>query len=164
VALGVYQGALKEAVLQMKRPEGAALTVSMAELFWEARGAEIAALQPDLTVPIPMHWRRRMVRGASSPELIGEVLGRRLELPLARRLLTRRHRPPQGSLTPPRRRQNLRGAMSLRWGHKPTATRVLLVDDVLTTGATCSEAARVLRQAGVTEVVVAVLARGEGED
>jgi ComF family protein len=138
--------------------------MSMAELFWEARGAEIAALKPELIVPIPMHWRRRLVRGANGPELLAEVLGRRLRRPVATHLLSRRYRLPQGSLTPHRRRLNLRGTMSLRRGRKPSAARVLLVDDVLTTGATCSEAARVLRQAGVEEVVVAVLARGEGED
>jgi predicted amidophosphoribosyltransferase len=116
-----------------------------------------------MLVPIPMPWRRRLQRGANSAELLAEVLGRRLQRPVSPRLLARRYRPPQGALTPARRRANLRGTMHIGWGRKPPAGRVLLVDDVLTTGATCSEAARVLRKAGADDVVVAVLARGEGE-
>jgi ComF family protein len=163
VAIGVYQGALKQAVLDMKRPTGVPLTMAMAELFWNARGDEIAALQPDLVVPIPMHWWRRMRQGANSPDLLAEILGRRLKCPVAARLLRRRLRPPQGSLSPHRRRLNLRGTMGVRGRRNLAGRRILLIDDVLTTGATCSEAGRALRKAGAADVVVAVLARGEGE-
>lgn len=163
VAIGVYQGALKQAVLDMKRPERVPLTMAMAELFWNARGGEIEAFQPDLVVPIPMHWWRRLWQGTNSPELLAEILGRRLQRPVAARMLRRRRGPPQTNLSAHRRRLNLRGAMRVRWRRDLSGLRVLLIDDVLTTGATCSEAARALRKAGAADVVVAVLARGEGE-
>src|SRR5688572_2887077 len=163
VAVGVYQGALKQAVLDMKRPACLPLTMSMAELFWSARGGEIEALQPDLVVPIPMHWWRRVRQGTNSPDLLAEIIGRRLGRPVAARMLRRRWRPPQGGLSPHRRRLNLRGAMRVRRRRDLAGLRILLIDDVLTTGATCSEAGRALRQAGAADVVVAVLARGEGE-
>lgn len=162
VALGIYHASLKQAVLGMKRPGRFPLSKAIAQWFWQARGSEIAALAADLVVPIPMHWWRRCVRGANSPEIVAEILGRNLKLPV-KELLRRRWRPPQGSLTAHRRRSNLRGAMWLRWRQEVSGKRILLVDDVLTTGATCSEAARVLKSGGAAEVVVAVLARGEGE-
>lgn len=162
VALGVYRASLRHAVLGMKRPERFPLAKALSQLFWQARGGEIAALAADLTVPIPMHWWRRCVRGASSPEIVAEFVGRNLGIPV-KRLLRRQWRPPQGSLTAHRRRTNLRGAMRLRRWHDVGGKRILLIDDVLTTGATCSEAARALKSAGASDVVVAVLARGEGE-
>lgn len=164
VAGGVYRGALKEAVLAMKRPERYGLTIALAQCLWEERGEELAALEVDLVVPIPMHWWRRWRQGANAPDLLAEVLAQRLGRPLLRWALARRHRPPQGNLSAARRRHNLRGAMRLATRRSFQGQRVLLVDDVLTTGATCSEAARVLKKAGAREVAVCVLARGEGED
>jgi ComF family protein len=162
VAIGVHQGALKQAVLGIKQAHRVSLTMAMAELLWSLRGLEIAALAADLVVPIPMHWWRRLRRGVNSPELLAEMIGRHLGRPVAARLLGRRWTPRQGGLSPHRRRLNLRGVMHVRRGRNLAGLRILLVDDVLTTGATCSEAARVLRKAGAADVFVAVLARGEG--
>lgn len=165
VTLGTYSGALQEAVLKMKLPVASALALSMAELFWQHRSAEIESLQPDLVIAVPMHWWRRCVRGMNSPALVAEVLARRLGRPLGSRLLVRRHyRPPQATLSAARRRTNLRGCMRARKSARLVGRRVLVVDDVLTTGATCSEAGRALREAGAADVVVAILARTEGED
>jgi ComF family protein len=163
VALGVYRGALQHAVLQMKRPECTSLTLAMADLFWNSRGSEIAALAADVVMPIPMHWWRRWLSGINSPELLAEVIGQRLGRPVVSSMLSRRLTPPQGGLSPARRRLNLRGTMRVRFGRSLKGQRVLLIDDVLTTGATSSEAARALRKAGAADVVVAVLARGEGD-
>lgn len=162
VALGVYHGSLMNAALGMKASWRFPLVKAMSQLFVQARGGELAALAADLIVPIPMHWWRRCVRGVNSPEIVAEFVGRNLGLPV-KRLLARGRRPPQGSLAPHRRRTNLRGAMWLRRRRDLSGLRILLVDDVLTTGATCSEAARALKTAGAADVVVAVLARGEGE-
>jgi predicted amidophosphoribosyltransferase len=111
-----------------------------------------------------MHWWRRFLRGVNSAALLAEVLSRRLQLPLFSRLVRHRYRPPQNTLPASRRRTNLRGAMRARKAAAIKDARVLLIDDVLTTGATCNEAARVLRGAGAADVVVAVVARGEGEE
>ena len=77
-------------------------------------------------------------------------------------LVRRRNTLPQASLAPSRRFENVRGAFRVRRPETVKGARVLLVDDVLTTGATCSEAANVLKQAGVAMVAVAVIARAEG--
>jgi ComF family protein len=147
----------------MKRLSGEALTIAVADLLCDRQGQQIAAFRCDSIVPIPMHWTRRAVRGTNSAEIIAEVLSRRLGLPVAgRRLVRRRKTLPQFNLNPSGRIRNIRRAFRLSAGYHCSAARVLLVDDILTTGATCNEAAKVLRAAGATRVAVAVVARAEG--
>ena len=163
VRLGSYAGALRSAVLAIKRPQRRGLAIALGDLLIDARLAPLASCAVDAVVPVPMHWSRRLWRGANSPETIAERLTRNLGVPLAAHLLARRRRTaPQASLPPTRRVRNVRGAFrSGRHADLPGA-RLLLVDDIMTTGATVNEAARVLRQAGAAAVVVAVLARAEG--
>ncbi len=137
--------------------------MAVGHLLWLRRGAPLVALQADLLVPIPMHWRRRLLRGANSPELLADRLARRLGVPVANRLLIRcRNTKPQADLKPKERFGNVRGAFRTAKGYGLQGARVVLVDDVLTTGATCSEGAKVLKQAGASMVGVAVVARAEG--
>jgi ComF family protein len=154
-------------VLRTKRLSHESLTKALGRLLADRRGAELAQFRPDLIVPIPMHWWRRLWRGVNNTEILAEELGRRLGKPVARRLLVRR-RPtrPQKDLLLPERFANLRNAFRLRRGHRQAAaparwqdSHILLVDDILTTGATSSEAARVFKQAGAGAVAIAVLAR-----
>ena len=151
----------------MKRPSAEHLSLAVAALLAEdprfALDGQRDPLGVDLVVAVPMHWRRRVVRGCNSAELISERLARSLRVPLARRLLKRRRNTlPQADLTPTQRRRNVRGAFAHRTGYDIKGAHVLLADDILTTGATCSEAAKVLKTAGAARVTVAVAARGEG--
>lgn len=77
-------------------------------------------------------------------------------------LIRQRNTLPQARLPPSRRFANVRGAFRIRRPDAVRGARVLLVDDVLTTGATCSEAAKMLKQAGAASVAVAVVARAQG--
>lgn len=161
-ALGSYQGDLRTAVLRMKNPSGDALAAVMGRLLWQRHGPRLRSWRADVLVPIPMHWSRRLVRGANSAEVVAEVLASELQLPSEPRLLKRRRNTaPQGELSLGERLENLRGAFRLRGGCSAAGARVLLIDDILTTGATCNEAARTLLRAGASDVVVAVVARAE---
>lgn len=163
VVLGSYRSELQEVVLQMKRPSCEALSIAMGRLLVHRRFKELADLRPDLVVPIPMHWMRWLGRGMNSPELVGGCLSRFLRVPLRHRVLARRRNTlPQKGLRPPERFRNVRGAFCVRRGANLQDARVLLVDDILTTGATCSEAAKMLKQAGAAMVAVAVIARAQG--
>jgi competence protein ComFC len=164
VALGKYEEQLRRAVLAVKHASHDMLAAGLAELLWQRRQAELIALAADLVVPIPMFWLRRLYRGANSPETIAAVLARRLNIPWLPVLSRRRNTLPQGRLTPLARFDNVRGAFRLRNGYDCSGARVLLVDDILTTGATCNEAGKVLRRHGAARVAVAVLARAEGPD
>jgi ComF family protein len=158
--LGDYAGELRTAVLRMKRASEEPLAVALAELLFQRAGAEMCAWRPDAVLPTPMHWLRRAIRGANSAETLGAVLARRLAAPSAAGCLVRRRfTRPQSGLSPHARFLNVRGAFRLRPGVDLAQARVLLVDDILTTGATCGEIAKRLKHAGAAVVAVAVIAR-----
>ena len=163
VALGRYRDDLRESVLKMKQPAGEPLALAMGRLLAQERRAELQSLAASIIVPIPMHWTRRLARGTNSPEQLAGCLGRAMKLRIARRALVRSRRtPPQTMLPPEHRAENVRGAFRLARGRDLRGARVLLVDDVLTTGSTASEAAKVLRRGGAADVTVAVVARADG--
>jgi predicted amidophosphoribosyltransferase len=163
VALGAYDGSLREIVLRMKRAEGDSQSIVMGRLLIKRREGRLAEIGADVVAPIPSHWRRRVVHRTNSAAVLAEVLAGHLRVPLAERLMRRsRYTVRQSDLSPTERWTNVRRAFSVRAGYHLRDAHVLLVDDVLTTGATCSEAARALRRAGATRVTVAVIARAIG--
>jgi predicted amidophosphoribosyltransferase len=72
VSLGLYRGRLADAVLRMKRPVGETLALAMGRMLAERRRQQLADLNVDLIVPVPMHWSRRLGRGANSPEVLAQ--------------------------------------------------------------------------------------------
>jgi ComF family protein len=114
-----------------------------------------------LVVPVPLHWWRYWRRGYNQAEALAEGIAKQLKLPIRRSLKrvvgTRR----LAGLSRSARGEVIRDVFRVRAHSRMTGCTVLLVDDVLTTGATCSGAARALKKAGAARVVVAVLARTE---
>jgi ComF family protein len=111
----------------------------------------------DAVVPVPLHRSRERRRGFNQAEIAARVVARHLDVPLARSLLRRvRETPPQASLPAGRRATNLRGGFAVT---EEPPERVLLVDDVTTTGSTFDEAASVLRRAGVATVYALAIGR-----
>jgi ComF family protein len=163
VPLGVYKDHLRAAVLRMKRPNCDSLSAGVGKLFAHRRNAELRALNADFLVPVPMHWSRRLRRGTNSPEIVARSVAVHLRIPVRGRMLVRsRNTLPQQDLTPAQRLSNVRGAFRIRPTSRLEGARVLLVDDILTTGATCSEAARMLKRAGAAMVAAVVVARTKG--
>lgn len=160
--LGAYQGDLRNAVLRCKHPQHGYLAATLAELLWQRQGQQLAAFAPQLVVPIPMHWRQRAWRGANAPETIAARLAARLNLPMHLTLRRARATKPQHHLGRAARQTNVRRAFRLRPGYQCQGARVLVVDDVVTTGATVNAAAKVLLAAGAQAVAVAALARADG--
>ena len=161
--LGSYDGRLRDAVLRIKSHSGETLAELMGELWADHAALALRALAADVLVPVPLHWRRRWRRGYNQSEALAHGLAAKLHLPCGpcglRRICAT---PMQTSQTLAARRENVRGAFAAV--HHPGAAgkTVLLVDDVMTTGATASEAARALKAAGARRVVVAVLTRAHG--
>ena len=118
-----------------------------------------ADLEIDLVSFVPLHWARHMGRGYDQAREIAKTVARRCDRPLAATLCRRRATPRQSSLAGNRRRANLRGAFRHRRRASIRGSRILLVDDVVTSGATLTSAARCLKRAGAHSVTAAVIAR-----
>ncbi|TWT88229.1 DNA utilization protein GntX [Pseudobythopirellula maris] len=177
-AWGPYQGALRHAVLLAKRRSGRGVAAALGEQMSVGLADLLAAdasEAPPLVAPIPSPWRRRVRRGVTPAEEIARSLARAARLPLALGLLRTAKSPArQASVAPSDRWRNVRGAFRVserlrRLGadriggsQRLEGRTVLLVDDVLTTGATCDAAARALRKAGSGRVVAVVAARRVG--
>lgn len=162
LSLGVYDGPLRSAVLTAKQPHGDRLTAALAELL-ALNHAEAFSRQPiELIVPVPHHWTERLLRRHLPPVTLAARLARVLNAPCSPHILAKvRRTRPQAQLEPTDRRNNLRDAFRLIGRPQLQGTRILLVDDVLTTGTTAHRAAALLKSAGAT-VHVAVIARGLG--
>ncbi len=163
---GPYQGLLRRLVLDYKfhgRLGALRLLRGLAREAWllgdAADAAPGAPAPPDVIVPVPLHRRRLLHRGFNQSLELARGLGALLERPVPLAALTRvRHTVPQATLDAARRRENVRGAFAAEAGAL-AGRRVLLVDDVMTTGGTLEECARTMRRAGAAGVVVLVLAR-----
>lgn len=114
----------------------------------------------DLIVPVPLHWRRLVMRRFNQSALMGYALSRALGIPCAPQALKRvRYTTPQMRLARAERLRNVRDAFAVPAGASVQGKRILLVDDVVTTGATVAACAVVLKKAGAVQVHVLALAR-----
>ena len=115
--------------------------------------------QVDLVTWVPVSTLRKFRRGYDQSRLLAQALGKELSLPVFRVLKKVRHTPPQSTLGhAPQRRANVLGAYRIADPSKVAGKRILLLDDVVTTGATASECAKVLLTAGAKEVLLATIA------
>lgn len=151
VRFGPYAGPLRELVLKMKHSSGECLTHALG-IVWAYRILHLKD-QIDIVAPVPLHWWRQWRRGYNQSEALAIQIGNVLGKPTRRLLKRIKSTVMQTSIEKKDRFVNVRGVFAAK--AKCQNMRVLLVDDVLTTGATCSEAARILKQAGATEVLVA---------
>jgi len=160
IRLGPYDGRLRDGVLRAKHLNGEPVAEMLGRAFAEAMGPDLAAVRADAVVPVPLHWRGRWRRGYNQAEAVVRELAAALAVPVAPGWL-RRVKPAVQHLQPSAaaRRENIRGAFVVGRRASPARKRLLLVDDVMTTGSTAGEAVRVLRAAGAAAVIVAVLAR-----
>jgi ComF family protein len=156
---GVYEGLLRDLILKGKQIPGIAILEELVTLWVERDRTRFEELKPTAIVPIPLHFTRRWRRGFNQAEIIAEQLGKLLQIPVQASWLKKVRRTPyQYQVSAQQRTENLRGAFALRDSKVIPNTRILLVDDVMTTGGTLDSAARVCRRAGCAQVAVAVLA------
>lgn len=162
VALGPYQGPIRHLCLQLKRDRNAWLAPWLAELLIESRGEILRRYEGARVVPVPLHWQRRWVRGYNQSEALGRRLARRLGARFVRPLRRVVSTPVLAELNRAERAKAMRGVFRVRNSGTIEGRTVLLVDDILTTGATCGSAARALKQAGAARVVAVVIGRAGG--
>lgn len=137
--------------VRLRRPLGLIMAGRLAPFVAEA--------SPDLIIPVPLHIKRLRSRGFNQALLLASLLARQWGVRLSRHNLQRtRWTEPQVDLSPDERVKNVRGAFHIANPREIAGRRVMLVDDVYTTGSTVKECARILRQAGASAVYVATVA------
>jgi ComF family protein len=153
---GFYEGPLRELIHLLKYDGMKPLAGPLGEYLSRALPLDEKF---DAVVPMPLHWRRRLERGFNQAALLAKHLSRRRRIPVLNTVRRIRATRTQTGLTNARRRENVRGAFRARRGRPLEGLRVLLVDDVMTTGATASACAAVLKRAGARSVTLLTLAR-----
>jgi ComF family protein len=116
-------------------------------------------MQFDAVVPVPLHWRKQWNRGFNQAELLARQVAKRRQIPVLQALRRKRSTATQAGLAIAGRRRNVAGAFEARSGNKVTGARILLIDDVMTTGATANACATVLKRSGAKSVSLLTLAR-----
>jgi ComF family protein len=163
VAPWQFGGALADAIRRLKFGGRAEVARTLAPLLAPVLAATAEASDATLLTTVPLHWTRRLRRGFDQSQLLVRYAEAMAPLPCpVVAPLRRRRRTPQQSHQPARERQhNLDGALQVRrrWRRELTGARVLLFDDVVTTGATMAAAAQALLRAGAASVVGVALAR-----
>lgn len=125
-------------------------------------GDEMKAWKADAVIPIPIHKSRRRIRGYNQAELLAEPLSGFLGIPMEAKLVVRtRKTKPQNKLNDKERQKNIEGAFNIR-GKIVQLKKVILIDDIYTTGSTINTCARLLREAGVEQVYFACICIGSG--
>jgi ComF family protein len=158
-AIGEYDGTLREIIHSLKYQQRHSLADGLAALMRAAGGPLLS--EADCVVPVPLHRRRERARGFNQ----ARELARRLGPPVIDALVRATYTVPQVELPADRRQANVRGAFRMRRpvfsrrGTRVKGLRVLVVDDVSTTGSTLDACAAVLKEAGAAEVYALTAAR-----
>jgi len=161
-AVGNYEHLLKELVVKMKNQKNDSLAVQLGNLLGYHLVSQ-AWIDFDLVIPVPTFWSRRLLRGFQATEILVERVGRITGIPAHHGIIRMiRKTAKQGTLSATGRKSNVRDAFCVKSRTSIAAKRLLIIDDVMTTGATTSEIARILKARGAAEVSVAVVARATG--
>ena len=162
-AYGAYDGELRELIHLLKYEQVAPAADVLGRLLGEAIQKLGMSSDSVLVIPVPLHRSKRRERGFNQSELIARAALRGNAFPRAQlvtNVLERtRHTSSQIGLTRSQRAENIRGAFRVKHLNRVSGQQILLVDDVLTTGTTANECARVLRKAGAAKVWVATVGR-----
>jgi len=153
-----YVDPLRQIIIQYKFRGAVAIAPALAQRLCDQFGKKIKKLEPAVLVPIPLHPSREFDRGYNQAVIFAEAVSRLTDIPVDDSILVRvRKRRPQSKLGKSKRVANIRSVFALAPGVDPAekCSRVILVDDVITSGQTVFEARRTLRAAGF-DVVGAV--------
>ena len=155
-SFGAYQDTLRELIHLFKYTRIRTLAAPLGRMIASAVPVDQSF---DVVVPVPLHWRRRLDRGFNQSELLARAVARRYGLRVTNAVRRGRTTSAQAGLSNARRRANVAGAFTVERPRAIAGHRVLLVDDVMTTGATAAACAAALRQAGANYVALLTLAR-----
>jgi competence protein ComFC len=157
----VAKGVVLEVIHRYKYQRALWFEVFLADLLVQQAAPQLAPKDWDLLVPVPLHPTKQRQREFNQSERLGRRLSRATGIPLdskvVRRVVPTRT---QTRLDREQRQENMRNAFAMRGKRRVTGQRILLLDDVFTTGATTNACAQALRKGGAVQVCVWTVARG----
>lgn len=157
----VAKGPLREALHRYKYNNARWFGVFLADILWRQAGSSLLKEPCDLIVPVPLFPLKKREREFNQAEEISKIIGEKTNWPVETKAIARvRNTRTQTQLTRQERAENMRRAFQLKNDANIKNKRVLLIDDVLTTGATTNACARALKRGGAKEVAVWTVARG----
>ena len=160
--LWLHKEPVSTSIYQFKYHNQRRYGVCYVEELLRCYGRSIETWAPDLMIPIPLHKKRRRKRGYNQAAVICRELGGRLGIPVDEKSLVRMlYTEPQKKLSHQERRKNLRHAFAVKTCFRPVR-KVLLIDDIYTTGNTIDAAASVLKKKGVEKVYFLTISIGQG--
>ena len=159
--IGPYQGVIKHSIRALKYDAQFHAVDHLAKLLCYAIDQNQTGTDYDMIMPIPMYWFARLTRGIDHTKTIAYQIARHLNIHHVNYLFKHKNIPPQVKLSRTKRIENVLGAFGISKPNAVKNKKILLVDDVTTTGATASEAARMLIKAGCYKVDLAVIAKAE---
>lgn len=157
-SFGFYEAELRQLIHLFKYGRVRTLAAPLGKLLARALPREQAF---DVIIPMPLYWRKRWQRGFNQSELLAREIGRRTHVPVENALRRVRNTAAQAGLTSAKRRLNVSGAFRAKKRAALAGRRILLIDDVMTTGATAASCARALGKAGARQVTLLTLARAD---
>ena len=155
-SFGAYEGNLRKLIHLFKYGKVESLAGPLSKLLLLAIPLEA---QFDAVIAMPMHWRKQWQRGFNQAQLVAQPVARRYGLTIANNLRRTRYTKPQAGLNEAQRRNNLQDSFRVARPKQVAGKRVLLIDDVFTTGATLRAGAEALKTAGALHVTALTLAR-----
>ena len=159
VSVYPFRAGVRELVHRFKYNSHTYLAPLMAQRMTE-NWRQFGCHDVDCITAVPLHWTKQVTRGYNQSHLLATRIADALDLPLFRLLKRKRHTAPQAMLDFSTRQTNMRGVFTPAGKQSCEGMHVLLIDDVMTTGATLSAAAQCLRQMKCASVNVLTIARG----
>jgi ComF family protein len=161
-AVFVYQGAVQRSLYRFKYANRREYASFYGEMACIQYARWISTLGIEAVIPIPLHRKRRQERGYNQAELLADEIGRRMGIPVEKKLLLRcLNTRPQKELDDRERKKNLKKAFIITQ-NIVQLRKVLLVDDIYTTGSTVDAAAECLKKSGIQKVYVLCISIGRG--
>lgn len=163
IILFSYNEAMKKSIYRFKYANRREYKKFYAKEICRCLGREIRGFHADAILPVPLHKKRQRQRGYNQAELIAVQVGVELGIPVYAKILQRsRDTKPLKTMGRTERENNLKKAFKL-WENDVKLNKVIIIDDIITTGSTINEAAAVLREAGVREIYFVALSSGVGQ-
>ncbi len=154
----IYDSFSRNAILRLKHADRTDLRHLFVQYMLRA-GTDLFE-KTDLVVSVPLHWKRRFKRKYNQSAVLAELLAKKINKPYSTTLLTRcRYTHSQAGKDSQKRKENVKNAFKVNPSHNIEGLSILLIDDVLTTGATAESCAKILKQNGAKAVYVLTIAQ-----